>query len=287
MRPHALITGGSSGIGRAVAAKLAGEGYSLSLIARHDDRLKDAANEMRHAFAHSDQAVITRAVDVADASAAEAAVSAVSAELGAPDLVITSAGIAVPGYFEDISLGVHEQSMAVNYFGTLHIIHAALPAMRKRRSGRIVMISSGAALMGIFGYTSYCPSKFALKGLAETLRAELRGDGVGVSIVYPPDTETPMLVEENKTKPQETKLITGLVKPWSAEDVAECIVDGIARKRFAITPGATIAAMSRMPGILIPALTWYGDRLVDKVRRQRNAPAGAKAGMPTRHAALK
>jgi 3-dehydrosphinganine reductase len=265
------VTGGSSGIGRAVAAKLAAEGYSLSLIARRDGLLNEAADEIRKEFIHPDQAVFTYPADVADAAAADAAVTAATAELGVPDLAITSAGIAVPGYFEDIALQVHERSMAVNYFGTLHVVRATLPAMRARRSGRIVMISSGAALMGIFGYASYCPSKFALKGLAETLRAELKSEGVGISIVYPPDTETPMLVEENKTKPEETKLITGLVKAWSAEDVADCIIDGIARERFAITPGATIAAMKRMPGILIPALAWYSDKLAAKVRRQRTA----------------
>jgi 3-dehydrosphinganine reductase len=271
MRPHALITGGSSGIGRAVAAKLAADGYSLSLIARREALLTEAADDIRKEFTHSDQEVVTYQADVADAPAAEAAVMAATARLGVPELVVTSAGTAVPGYFEDIPLSVHEQSMAVNYFGTLHIVRAVLPAMRAQRNGRIVMVASGAAFLGIFGYSSYCPSKFALRGLAETLRAEVKADGVGISIAYPPDTETPMLVEENKTKPEETKLITGLVKTWSAEAVAECIVEGIARERFAITPGATIAAMNRMPGILIPILHWYSDRLASKVRRQRSA----------------
>jgi 3-dehydrosphinganine reductase len=138
-----------------------------------------------------------------------------------------------------------------------------------------VMIASGASLLGIFGYASYCPSKFALKGLAETLHAELKGAGVGISIAYPPDTETPMLVEENKIKPAETKLITGIVKPWSADDIAECVMDGIERGRFAITPGATIAAMNRMPGIVLPILRWYSDKLAAKVRRSKNRPVGA------------
>jgi 3-dehydrosphinganine reductase len=120
---------------------------------------------------------------------------------------VTSAGIAVPHYFEDTPLAVHERSMAVNYFGTLHVVRAALPVMRQRRRGRILMVSSSAGLMGLFGYCSYNPSKFALRGLAEALRAELRADGVGVSVAYPPDTETPMLEEENKTKPEETKLM--------------------------------------------------------------------------------
>jgi 3-dehydrosphinganine reductase len=269
MRPHALITGGSSGIGLALAGKLAAEGYSLSLIARRESLLDDAAAALRGMCAESDQEIFTHAADVSDATAAQTAVAAATARLGVPDLVVTSAGMAQPGYFEDISLRVHERSMAVNYFGTLYVVNAVLPAMRARRSGRVVMIASGASLLGIFGYASYCPSKFALKGLAETLYAELKAEGVGISIAYPPDTETPMLVEENKTKPEETKLITGLVKPWTADAVAECIIDGIDRERFAITPGATIAAMNRMPGIVLPILRWYSDRLASKVRRNK------------------
>lgn len=273
MTPHALITGGSSGIGRAIAGKLAADGYSLSLIARREALLQETAAELRGMFVDPEQEVFTQVADVADSGAATAAVSAATASLGVPDLVVTSAGMAHPGYFEDISLRVHEQSMAVNYFGTLYVVNAVLPAMRARHSGRIVMIASGASLLGIFGYASYCPSKFALKGLAETLHAELKADGVGISIAYPPDTETPMLTEENKIKPAETKLITGLVKPWSADDVADCVLDGIERGRFAITPGATIAMMNRMPGIILPVLRWYSDRLAAKVRRGKSRPA--------------
>jgi 3-dehydrosphinganine reductase len=269
MKPHALVTGGSSGIGRALAIKLAGEGYSLSLIARGESLLNEAAAEIRGYFNEPGQEIVTYSADVSDSTATSAAVEAAIARLGTPDLVVTSAGTAHPGYFEDIPMNVHEEAMAVNYFGTLYVMSAVLPAMRARRTGRIVMIASGASLTGIFGYTSYCPSKFALKGLAETLRAELKGSGVGISIAYPPDTETPMLVAENKIKPEETKLITGIVKPWSATKVADCIIDGIAREKFAITPGATITAMNRMPGTILPFLTWYSDQLVAKVRKGR------------------
>jgi 3-dehydrosphinganine reductase len=271
MRPHALITGGSSGIGRAIATKLAKRGYSLSLIARRETLLNEAATELRGMFTHPEQEILIRAADVADQGAAQSAVAAATRRLGVPDLVITSAGIAHPGYFDDIPMPVHERSMAVNYFGTLYVVAAALPVMRARGGGRIVMIASGASLMGIFGYSTYCPSKFALKGLAETLHAEVKAEGVGISIVYPPDTETPMLVEENKIKPEETKLITGIVKPWDAADVAECVMRGIDHGRFAITPGATIAAMNRMPGFILPVLRWYSDRLVAKARRGRPA----------------
>jgi 3-dehydrosphinganine reductase len=266
---HALVTGGSSGIGLELARQLAAAGYSLSLVARGEDRLKQAAAELAQRFTRSDQRVFVYAADVADVKQAEAAVAAATRELGVPDLVVTSAGIAIPGYFEDITLDNFERSMAVNYFGSLYIVRAALPAMRARRQGRIVFVSSGAGLMGLFGYASYAPGKFALRGLAEGLRAELKADGVAVSIAYPPDTDTPMLAEENKTKPLETKLITGVVKTWSAPAVASCIMRGIRRGKFAITPGLAITLMNRMPGIVLPVLSWYSDRLAASVRGKR------------------
>jgi 3-dehydrosphinganine reductase len=126
--------------------------------------------------------------------------------------------------------------------------------------------------MGIFGYASYGPSKFAVRGLAETLRAELRSDNIGVSIAYPPDTETPMLEEERKTAPPETQLICSLAKTWSADAVADCILRGVRRGTFAITPGLTLTLMHRMPGVIIPLLRWYSDRLVKSVRKSSQRP---------------
>jgi len=270
---HAIITGGSSGIGRELARKLSQQGYSLSLIARRKAQLDEAAAELGRASSGR-QRVFTYSADVSDPQQAEAAVNAAIKELGAPDLVITSAGIAVPGYFADIPTKAFEESMAVNYFGSLYVVRAALPAMRAQRRGRVVFISSGAGLLGLYGYGTYSPSKFALRGLAETLRAELKADNIAISIAYPPDTETPMLVEENKTKPEETKGITDIVKPWSAEAVAGCIMTGIARGKFGITPGATITMMNRAPGIMLPLLSWYSDRLVKAVQRKRTQRVG-------------
>lgn len=281
--PHALVTGGSSGIGLELARQLAAAGYSISLVARDADRVKMVAADIAARCIGTDQRVTTHVADVAKAAEAEAAVAAATRELGVPDLVITSAGIAVPGYFEDVTLENHERHMQVNYFGSLYVVRAALPAMRARRQGRVVFISSGAGLMGLFGYSPYAPGKFALRGLAEGLRAELKADGVGVSIAYPPDTDTPMLAEENKTKPLETKLMTGVVKTWSAPAVASCIMRGIRRGKFAITPGAAIWGMMRMPGIVLPILHWYCDRLAASVRdkRPRREPGFTKPAPAT------
>jgi 3-dehydrosphinganine reductase len=273
---HAILTGGSSGIGRALARKLAAQGYDISLIARRQSLLEAAQQDIQSCAVRAGQRVDIHVADVAERAQAASAVHAAIASLGAPDLLVTSAGMAVPGYFGQISDEIFEQTMAVNYFGTLYSVRAALPAMRQRRCGRIVLVSSGAALLGIFGYSAYGASKFAVRGLAETLRAELRSDGVQVSVVYPPDTETPMLIEENKTKPAETKLITALAKPMSADAVAETIMRGMHRGAFAITPGLTVSLMQRMPGAILPILRWYCDRLAASVQKQdKRGPASA------------
>ena len=118
--------------------------------------------------------------------------------------------------------------------------------------------------MGIFGYTAYSPSKFALRGLAEALRAEFLRDGVAVSIVYPPDTRTPQLDEENKTKPAETKRIGASAATLEPDYVARAIVRGIKEGRFSITPGWEMTVLNRFHSCLSPLLAKYFDRLIRK-----------------------
>ncbi len=96
--------------------------------------------------------------------------------------------------------------------------------MRQLGSGRIVLVSSQAGQIGVFGYTSYCSTKFALKGLAESLQMELARDNIYVTIAYPPDTDTPGFAEENKTKPIETQLINETSGVLSVEEVARKII---------------------------------------------------------------
>lgn len=197
---------------------------------------------------------------------AEQAINTAINQIGAPDLLIISSGIAHPGYFQELPIEVFERTMAINYFGSLYTIRAALPVMEQRQQGHIVLISSGAGLIGIYGYTPYSPSKFALRGLAESLRGELKFSGVDISIVYPPDTDTPQLEQENKTKPIETKTIARSAKTWSAEDVAHVIVSGIKKKSFTIAPGLEMTLLARLHSLLAPAINWYFDQLVAKTR---------------------
>lgn len=261
---HAIITGGSSGIGLAIAQKLAAQGAHVSIVARTPEKLATAKLQIEAQRRSTDQQVLTFAADVAQRSQAEAAIHESIAQLGAPDLLITCAGVARPGEFQEMPIEVFEQTMAVNYFGSLYCIRAALPAMEQRRQGHLVCVSSGAGLVGLYGYTAYSPSKFALRGLAEALRGELRPKGIGVSIVYPPDTDTPQLEEENKTKPLVTQQITASAKTWSADGVADVILAAVERRAFAITPGFEMTVLNRLHSVLLPLLHRYFDQITDK-----------------------
>lgn len=261
-RQHALITGGSSGIGKATACLLAGRGLHISIIARGHERLLQARAEIERACIDSGQRVLALAADVADRAAVEQAIDEICSESGVPDLVITSAGIALPGMAYDLPVDVFEQTMAVNYLGSVYAIKAVLPAMRERRQGHLVLISSGAGLLGIYGYTAYGASKFAVRGLAEALRSELKPDNIGVSIVYPPDTDTPQLAEEQKHKPAATSRITGSAGVMSAEQVAQAIMKGIDRQTFVIAPGMEMFWLARLHSVIAPLLNYYFDRLI-------------------------
>jgi 3-dehydrosphinganine reductase len=264
---HAIVTGGSSGIGLALAKLLATQGANVSIIARTQEKLDAAVREIEVVRESTKQRVLALSADVADRASIEGAIATAIDRMGAPDLLVTSAGIAHPGYFQDLPIAVFEETMAIDYFGTLYSIKAALPAMVARQKGQIVLISSGAGLIGIYGYTPYCPSKFAVRGLAESLRGELKPMGIGVCVVYPPDTDTPQLAEENKTKPLETQQITGTAQTWTAEAVAREIVRGVVRRSFAIAPGLEMSLLSRLHSLLSPVLQWYFDRIVEKTAK--------------------
>jgi len=264
---HALITGGSSGIGKATAILLTRRGMNISIVARTASTLAAAKRELEESRVRPDQRVIALAADVADRNQVERAVAAARAELGPIDLLVTSAGMCHPGYFRELPPEIFERTMQVNYFGTLYAVRAVLPGMEERRRGDIVLISSGAGLIGIFGYTPYSPTKFALRGLAESLRGETKPLGVHVVIVYPPDTDTPQLEQESRTKPEETKRITGTAKTWSAEGVAREIVRGLDQKKFVVAPGLEMRWLARLHSLIGPLLNRYFDRIVTRVRR--------------------
>lgn len=259
---HALITGGSSGIGLETARLLAARGATVSLLARRADVLASAAADLRDGGA----TVHTFSADVADQAAVVRAVADLESAAGPIDVVVTSAGQARPGHFLELDDEVFRRMIEVDYFGTLYAVRAVAPSMVERRRGSIVAVSSGAGLVGLWGYTAYAPAKFAVRGLMESLRAELRPHGVRVSCVYPPDVDTPQLAEENLYKPAETAAISGAVKPMPATDVAASIVKAVDTGRFAVYPNREMALLAGLGPLLAPVVRRVFDRKARSAR---------------------
>jgi len=259
---HVLVTGGSSGIGLETARLAAGRGARVSLLARRPDGLDEAATSLRAAGGQ----VAVAAADVSDAGQVGAAVSSLTAALGPVDIAICSAGQARPGYFQELDADLFRTMMDVNYFGTVNVARAVVPGMIERRAGSFVGVSSAAGLVGVFGYTAYAPTKFAVRGFLESLRAELLPYGIHVGCSFPPDTDTPQLADENRYKPKETHAIAGTIKPLSVERVAKNIVDGIEKERFVIVPDASTRALAKVVGLLPGVVASVMDRQVKKAQ---------------------
>jgi 3-dehydrosphinganine reductase len=232
----ALITGGSSGIGLAISRLLVARGADVWLAARDPAKLESACKELKRA-ANPSQRIGSSPADVSVEAQVRSAAEQAARELGALDLVVNSAGITYPGYFQDLPADIFRQNMEINYFGTLNVCRAVAPEMIRRRRGDIVNISSLVAIVAIFGYSAYAASKWAVRGLSDVLRSELKQYGVNVHIAFPPDTDTPQLAFEEPIKPKETKVIASTNKVYSAEVVARDILRGVERNRYVILTG--------------------------------------------------
>ncbi len=263
---HAVITGGSSGIGLATAHALGRRGARLTLMARRTELLDAAVADL----AVGGIEATGRSVDVSDRDAVQAAMAAAVDERGAADILVCSAGLARPGYFEQLDDDVFRQMIEVDYFGTLWPIRAVVGPMIERGTGSIVGVSSAAGIIGVFGYTAYGPAKFAVRGLLEALRSEMAPHGVHVGCCFPPDVDTPQLAYENQFKPDETRAISGNIKPITADQVAACIVDGIDHRRFALIPDRATRLLAVGAGLAPGVITRVTDRTVTKARGRRS-----------------
>ncbi|XP_025049981.1 3-ketodihydrosphingosine reductase isoform X3 [Alligator sinensis] len=219
------VTGGSSGIGKCVAIECYKQGAFITLIARNENKLLQTKKEIEKYSVNDKQVVLCISVDVSkDYGHVENVLKQAQEKLGPVDMLVNCAGTSITGKFEDLEMNCFENLMAVNYLGSVYPSHAVIPTMKERRMGRIVFVSSQAGQLGLFGYTAYSPTKFALRGLAEALQMEVKPYNIYITVAYPPDTDTPGFAEESKTKPLETKLISETSSVCQAEQVARIIV---------------------------------------------------------------
>jgi 3-dehydrosphinganine reductase len=272
-----FITGGSSGIGKAVARLASSSGAHVAIAARGRERLEVALEEVRAAAEGPHQRFAAIPLDIGDPEAIRDAAPRVIEALGGLDLLVNDAGISHPGHFLDIPDAVFEEVLRVNTLGMIRVTRALLPYLLAQRSGWIANVASAAGFIGIYGYTAYSASKFAVAGFSECLRQELRPHGIGVTVVFPADTDTPQLEEENRIKPDETRAIAGTVRPGTPEAVARALLAGVAAGRFRVVPGfmnrVTWVATRFVPGFV----RWLTDG--DVVRAQRRG-GGRSAERP-------
>ncbi|RIB22180.1 oxidoreductase [Gigaspora rosea] len=238
---HVYITGGSKGLGKEFAKLMASKGAHVTICARGKGDLDLALEEIKAAAQSCEnyENLKFNAVS-ADLSKHDESIRALDEASSkhdgrVPDVIICNAGFAIPGVFIERPMEEFEKTMQLNYFGALYTIHEAAKCMAQQGvKGKIVIISSVAGLCGFMGFTSYAPTKHALRGLAECLRHELILYDISVHCYFAGTIDTPGYKEEMKTKPKITKDIEGDDK-MSPKEAAKALYKGICKGNFFIT----------------------------------------------------
>jgi short-subunit dehydrogenase len=226
-----ILTGASSGIGRALAEQLVRAGARLIVVSRRADRLDELAASLSGATGQA----IPLVGDVTHAVVRQAAVERAERELGGVDLLVNNAGSGAMGRFDEASADRLRHIMEVNFFAPAELIRAALPLLKHGNRPMVVNVDSVLAHRGVPGCSEYCASKFALRGLSESLRAEFAPLGIGVLCASPARTETEFF--ERVINPHETGWPA--IRGMPAERVARRIVAAIRRGKHEIVVSAS------------------------------------------------
>ena len=176
-----LITGSSSGIGRASAIQFAKKGANIILVSRKRDKLEQVAQDLKK----FNVSTLVYECDVSDKSQVKKMSQIVLEKYDSIDILVNNAGFAIYGSVSSLTIEEIESQIATNYLGMVYCIKNFLPRMLKKKSGHIVNVASVAGSFGLPGIASYCASKFAMLGFSEGLKHELKGTGIGITVVSP------------------------------------------------------------------------------------------------------
>ncbi len=273
----AVVTGGSSGIGKAIACKLAEKGMDIWLVAQRKEILDSALIEVKAHRLEQSQNFYVFSADISDLEQVRKAVKTISEKSGVPDLLVNSAGVTHPGYVQDLDINIFDWMMEVNYFGTVYMTKEILPAMIKRGSGYILNISSGAGYVGVFGYSAYAASKYAVRGFSDVLRQEMKLHKIGVSTMYPADTDTPQLAYENQFKPPETRALGSFGGSMSPQDVARVAIKGIERGKYYIFPNFESRFWIRLSELARGMFDFIEDQIIASAYKKKNSTQSKEA----------
>lgn len=251
---RAIVTGASSGIGRAVALELARQGARQVVVARREDRLRDVEKEI---VAAGGQVELVSG-DVTDPETRQRSLDTAQSAFGGLDILVNNAGVGAMGLFQDSDPDRVRRVMEVNFFALVELTRSALPILKQGTSPIIVNVSSILGHRGVPHSSEYAASKFAVQGFSESIRAELSREGVDVLVVSPGTTETEFfdsVIERtgDPTWPEH--------KPVPASYVARQTVAAIRKGRHEIIPylwGRVLCRLNRLsPGLVDRLMTRY------------------------------
>ncbi len=259
----AWVTGGSSGIGLELTKRLLKDNYQVCIFA-HAGIEQTVADLQKYSTA-----ICGFEVDVQNESTMDKKFAEASIAFGTPDLVINSAGISVAKSFEEMSSQEFESQININLVGSRNVAHAALPhlkqAVQQGKRPKLIFIASAAGLVGCYGYTGYCSSKFGVVGLAEVLRMELRNQKVDVAVVCPPEVDTPLVTKERKNGSPVTAALKQLGGSMPVEKACQEIYDGIFSSQFMIIPSTQTRILTKLSRILPDLYRKQIDKKLDKI----------------------
>lgn len=259
----AWVTGGSSGIGLELSKYLLRDNYQVCIFA-HAGIEQAVADLKKHSAT-----VCGFEVDVQNESILDAQFAEAVAAFGTPDLLINSAGIGIAKSFEDMSSEEFLRQININLVGSRNVAHAALPHLKQiaqeGKHPKLVLVASAAGLMGCYGYTGYCASKFGVVGLAEVLRLELRSQGIDVAVVCPPEIETPMVIDERKNGSPITTALKQLGGSLPLEKACTDIYNGIMSTQFMIIPSTQARILTKISRLLPSVYRSQVDKKLDKI----------------------
>lgn len=286
----AVVTGAASGIGEALAKDLAGRGCHLVLVDRDAAGLERVAKLARSRRVN----VSTHVVDLGDREAIKRFAAQLDAGDVEVDLLINNAGVALGGEFGDVTEHDFDWLMNINLGGVVSLTRALLPRMRRRPDAHIANVSSVFGMIAPPGQTAYCASKFAVRGFSESLRHELEGTSVGVSVIHPGGIKTSIAknarLPEGVDRADMTKELAEMEKKFitAPEKAAQIILAGIERRRARIMvgpdarlievierlfPTTNMQVLAKLFGLQRPQPPSRVRRKVEEVRAQRAAAA--------------
>lgn len=261
----ALITGGSRGLGLALARELTAEGCRIAICARDEDELDRARRDLEGRGAE----VMTVPCDIRDEAAVNAMVAAVTSRFGRVDLLLNNAGIITVGPVEAMTSAEFADAMATDFFGVLYPTLAVLPQMRQRKRGRIASITSLGGKISMPHLLPYNSAKFAAVGFSEGLRAEVASDGITVTTIVPGELKTGSFLAAEFGGDREGEyrwFALGASAPFtmSADRAARIVVRGIKRGSAELTFPISAKLGARLNG-LFPGATANVLSLVDRL----------------------